>query len=545
MSTIETTSESSVADGVGPLSGIAAWLTTTDHKRIGRLFVVTSLLMVVVVGVIGVLLGLERADTGAAIFDAAVFSELFQGLNIGLVLGVLAPIGVGLSIAIVPLQLGARSMAFPRVALAAYYGWLGGLGMVIVALFNDGGMGGGDPQMVGLFLLGHGLIVVSLVAASITVATSVLTTRAPGMSLHRVPPFSWSALIASVGAIIALPVAIGSMIYLFLDLRYDGTTLGGADGIATWLGWLFTQPLTILLALPALGVFSELVPVSVGRRQPLRSGVLVGLGLVGFAALAGVTQQSIIALPWTETPMAADRFGDLVVFALFNLLPVLGIVIVFALGLLAAKPSGERRLPKVSGSLLFSFFGLGMILVGAIASAVGAIDDLELAGTVFQEGALVYIVYGAVLGILGGVVHWAPKLWGRRFPAVPVIGLALVGVLATILASLPYVIAGFAGQPAASASFTYSGPASLWNVLVLAGHALMVLTVLGFLALALRTFTGSGSPAGDDPWDAQTIEWATTSPAPGNNYPDVPVIGSAEPLLDLKSARSAHEEAAV
>lgn len=545
MTTIETSTESGVGEGVGILSGVASWLTTTDHKRIGRMFVVSSLLMTIVVGVIGVLLGLERADTGATIFDALVFSELFQGLNIGLVLGVLAPIGIGLSIAVVPLQLGARSLAFARLALAAFYGWLAGLVMVIVALFNDGGMGGGDPQMVGLFLLGHGLIVVSLVAASTTVATSVLTTRAPGMSLHRIPLFSWSALIASIGAIIALPVAVGSMVYLFLDLRYDGTTLGGAQGIGTWLGWLFTQPLTILLALPAIGVFAELVPVTFARRQPLRSGVLVGLGLVGFAALAGVTQQSIIALPWTETPQAADRFGDLVVFAIFNLLPVLGLVIVFGLALLAAKPTGERRLPKVSGAFLFSFFGFGMILVGAIANAVGAIDDLELGGTVFQEGTLVYVVYGAVLGVLGGVVHWAPKLWGRRFPAVPALGLALLGVLATVLASLPFVIAGFAGQPAAAAAFSYSGPASLWNVLVLVGHALMVLTVLGFLALAVRTFSGSGTPAGDDPWDGQTLEWATTSPAPGNNYPDVPVVRSAEPLLDLKSARSTREESAV
>jgi heme/copper-type cytochrome/quinol oxidase subunit 1 len=114
--------------------------------------------------------------------------------------------------------------------------------------------------------------------------------------------------------------------------------------------------------------------------------------------------------------------------------------------------------------------------------------------------------------------------------------LALLGVLATVLAAFPYYIAGFADQPAGSATFDYSGPSELWNVLVLVGHALMGLTVLAFAGLAAATFRGDGDTAGDDPWDAQTIEWSTSSPAPGNNFSDVPIVASPEPLLDLKHA---------
>ncbi|MEI2420516.1 hypothetical protein V6O07_09585, partial [Arthrospira platensis SPKY2] len=121
---------------------------------------------------------------------------------------------------------------------------------------------------------------------------------------------------------------------------------------------------------------------------------------------------------------------------------------------------------------LFTFFGIGMILVGAVANAIYAIDSAGLIGTVFEEGSVVYIAYGALLGILGGTAWWAPKLWGRRLPEPPLFALALLGVLGTVLASLPYIIAGFAGQPAGAQIFSYSGPMTLWNLLVLIGHAL-------------------------------------------------------------------------
>jgi len=182
-----------------------------------------------------------------------------------------------------------------------------------------------------------------------------------------------------------------------------------------------------------------------------------------------------------------------------------------------------------------------------IGGVLYPIDDLGLQGTVFEEGALVYVVYGAALGIMGGVVYWAPKLWGRAFPDKSAMGLAGLGLVATVLASLPYYAAGFADQPAASPTYAYGGPAELWNALVLVGHGLMLLTVLAFAGLAakaLRAPHDSGHDArddaddgpGDDPWDAQTVEWTTTSPAPIDNYVELPVILSAEPALDRKQS---------
>ncbi|CAN5560686.1 hypothetical protein BH23ACT3_BH23ACT3_05480 [soil metagenome] len=528
------------------LAGIAAWATSSDHKRIGRLLVGSSLVGLVATAAIGVLLGIERVDGGQLVFDSTLVAQLFQAHVVGLVFGSMIPLGLGLAVAVVPLQLGARALAFPRLALGGFYAWLLGLVGVIVALANNGGAGGGDTDMVVLFLLAHALMALGLLAIAGTLATSVLTTRAPGMTMRRVPFFAWSALVTAIGLLLVLPVMVGVIVYLVVDLQYSQAAFGGAAGLTAWLGWLFSAPTVFLFALPAIGVFAELVPVTFLRAQPGRGFVFAGLGLVGVAAFAAVTQQLVFNVPWEGSGF--DEFGtdlrDLAPWALFHLLPVLGVVIVVALGAFCAL--GGK--PRISGAFLFAFFGLGMVLVGMLGAALYPIADLELQGTVFSEAVLVYVSYGGLLGVLGGLLFWAPKLWGARVPELMAIPLALVGVLATVLAAFPYYIAGFADQPAASSTFSYSGPEALWNILVLAGHGLMLLTVIGVVALVLASARTPGDDVddvddvdgkrvgevGDDPWGAHTIEWSAPSPAPGNNFAEVPSILSAEPMLDLR-----------
>lgn len=537
MTTIDSSPDALAADtgeSSGPiLGGLADWVTTSDHKCIGRLFVGVSTLALLAATVVGVLLGIERVDGGSLVFRPDVVSQLFQAQRVGLVFGTMLPLGLGLAVAVVPLQLGARSLAFPRLALAGFYAWLAGLVLAVIGLVNDGGVGGGDTDMVVLFLLGHALMALGLTAAAGSVATTVLTTRAPGMTMRRVPFFAWSALVTAIGLLLVLPVAVAVIVYLVVDLRYGGAAFGGSDGLAAWFGWPFTQPTTFLFAIPALGVFAEVVPVTFRAAQKARGVVFAGLGLVAIAAFAAVTQQAIFAVPWTGD--LGDDIRDVVPFAIFHLLPILGVLIVLALGLLTAA-GGARR---ITASFLFSFFGLGMVLVGMLGAALYPIDDIGLRGTVFEEGAFVYVAYGAALGIAGGVLHWAPKLWGRRVPELQAIPLALLGVLATVLATFPYYIAGFAEQPAASSLYSYGGPDSLWNVLVLVGHGLMALTVLALVGLLVATFTGGGEPAGDDPWGGHTVEWAAPSPAPPNNFADVPSIHSPEPMLDLQETADA------
>ena len=524
----------------GALAALATWLTSSDSKVIGRNFIGCSLVALVGAAVLGVMLGAERIDGGDTLFDDGALPQMFVAFRIALVLGVLVPLLLGIAVAAVALQVGARSLAFPRLAAAGFWAWFSGLVLVIVALANNGGPGGGNEDMVDLFLGALGLLVIGLAAAAVSVAATVLTTRAPGMRMGRLPFFAWSALVASIGFLLVLPVLLGVVIYLFVDHRYARALFGGNSGVGEWIGFALTQPVTYLFALPAVGIVAELLPVTFRKRMPLRAAVYGGLALVGVAALSGVTQQVNHDLPWAGSGAAldgfADKLSDLVPYAFFTLLPLLGLVIVMLVGAIAARPPGNLETwvrPKFTPAFLFAFFGVGMVFVGMLGGALVPITDLGLQGTVFEEGVVVYVVYGAVLAGLGGLAWWRPKWSGRTLPSGPANGLALLGVVATILASLPYYAAGFADQPAASGIYDYSGPAEVWNVLVMIGHILMLVVVLAFLALWLRPKGADDEPVADDPWGGQTLEWLTMSPAPHDNFTEVHTVMSAEPVYDV------------
>jgi heme/copper-type cytochrome/quinol oxidase subunit 1 len=382
---------------------------------------------------------------------------------------------------------------------------------------------------------------VGLTASALSVATTIFTTRAPGMTMRRVPPFSWSALVFTLGLVLVMPVLLGTLAYVFLDHRNGRTGFGGNEGIFTWVGWIITQPVSFLFAIPAVGVLAETVPVVFAKRAAVRGVLFTGIGLIGVAALGGVTQQNVQNLPWAGSELNVDdlgtKIGDLIPFLLFNALPILGILLVLLAVLQTARPDDGVRF-RFSPAVLFAFFGFGMILVGMLGNLLHAADDLALQGTVFEEATTVYVVYGAVLAAIGAVIHWAPKLWGAKIDSAKVTPLALLGLTGTILAAFPLYIAGFLDQPAGLAYL--DDDLVIWNVISLVGHSLMALTVIAFLGLLALSLRGDRN-VGDDPWDAQTIEWATTSPAPRDNFVDVPVVHSAEPLLDLKPAAASND----
>ena len=281
--------------------------------------------------------------------------------------------------------------------------------------------------------------------------------------------------------------------------------------------------------------------VTFRRRFPQRAVALIGIGLIGTAAFAGIGQQDVITLPGTGSEVRLENFatklGFLAVWALFTLLPALGVVIVMGLGALLAKPersARSRQRPNLITPFLFGFFGLGLALLGIVAAATTGIEDLGLEGTVFEEGAAVATIYGAVLGGLGAAAYWFPKASGRKLPDVQLGGLATLGALGGALASVPYLVAGFLDQPASSVVWDNDGPGELLNALVVAGHAAFGLTALAFAGLAVKSWR-SGELAGDDPWGGQTLEWATTSPPPVDNFATTPTVMSPEPLLDLEA----------
>ena len=529
------------ADSSSMLESVAGIFTSTDHKTTGRLYLAGGLLGLVTAVVINVLLSVERIDGVDTVLGFEILPQLVDAQRVSLVFATLLPLAMAGCVAVVPMQLGARSIAFPRLASSGFWMWFGGALLTAFALLNNGGTLGSEADAVGLFIAGIGLMAVGLTASAAAVATTIFTTRAPGMTMRRIPPFSWSALVFALGLILVMPVLLGTLAYVLLDHRNGRTGFGGNEGIFTWVGWIITQPVTFLFAIPAVGVLAETAPVVFGKRTPVRGILFAGLGLIGFAALGGVTQQNVQNLPWSGSQLNVDdvetKLRDLVPFLLFNAVPILGILLVLLVVLQTARPEKNTRF-KFAPAIVFAFFGFGMILVAMLGNLLHAADDLALQGTVFEEATVVYVVYGAALAAMGAVIHWAPKLFGATFDSAKVTPLALLGLTGTILAAFPLYIAGFLDQPAGLA-YT-DDDLVIWNLISLVGHSLMALTVVGFLGLLLLSLQGDRE-VGDDPWDAQTVEWTTTSPAPRDNFVDVPVVHSSEPLLDLKTASGSND----
>lgn len=529
----------------GFFAAVADWVTTTDHKKIGRLYAGFGAVVLAAAAVVGALLGLERADDGSSVIDADALLQLVQVYRVGLIVGGLVPIALGLALAIAPAQVGARQIAFPRVALVGCYFWIGGMALTFVALGRNGGIGGGHAQSVDQFLAGLGLALVGIAASALSVATTVLTARAPGMTMRRVPLFAWSALVGSLALLLVVPVAFGNIIYLFVDHRLGvSANFLGAEGVAAWLGWLFGVPAVLALAVPAVGVAAELIPVTFRGRQQMRGVAFAGIALVATAAFAALSQQRVIAVDLDRSQSPGEFLEDLIPFLLFVGLPLLGLVVVLGLGALTAQAGlAKAGKPNLTPAFLMGFLGLGLVALGAVANALQGLTDLELLGTAFEEGATLLVAYGALLALFGGFVFWAPKLCGVVIPALHVVPLALLGAAGAVLAGGASIVGGILDQPGgipandadvqALFSLDFSDAGSLLAVLGLIGHAAVALTVLGFGLLVLKVLGGADADTPANPFSAHTLEWGGPSPLPADNYPVVQTVASAEPVFDL------------
>lgn len=465
---------------IGVVGTTAEWITTTDHKRIGRLFISGVLIWLIGVMGVAVVLGVERIDPNSSVVPVDSIVQLFSFFRTGIALGVMAPLFIGLGIVIIPLQVGARAIAFARLSLFGFYSWLIGSGVVVFSIIGNGGPSGGNMAMVDAYLLGVGLIIVGLFAASISVVTTVIGNRSSSVPMAEIPMFAWSVLVGGVGLIVTLPIHLGSLIYAAVDHHYDRLVFGGNFGIDKWIGGAFGQPQTFIYVIPVLGVLAEIAATSDRMRKTMRTGLYFGVGIMSTALLGAVTGTQHL-FEWTGS--MSDKLISAIPFALFNLLPLLGILIVLGMSLLALKNDSSGLLAPLVPALL----GVGMVFTGMLGHAVQMISSADLSGTVFEEGVSVYIGYGAVLVAIGAIAHWSNELWGKSLPYGVIIGLGVAGFMATVFASLPYYIAGFTNQTANSvADFKDAGANALWNTSVTVGHVLMALVVIGFVSVVLK-----------------------------------------------------------
>ena len=540
------------------------WLTTADHKRTGRLFIICSLLFLVLGAVFDLLVRLDLTSaTDFVSLGADSFAQGFAFSREALTLLFLIPVFLGLSMYMVPLQIGASNLAFPRAATASFWTWQISAIVLIGAYLGNGGPYGGWANGVDLHLLALSGLVVALLLGAISVATTIMTMRSPGLYMDETPPFTWSSLVSASMLIVSLPVLLGQIAILYIDHRYGRVFLLGNYGIWERIDWIHRTPQLFIYVVPVLGVAAEVVLAAARRRvfEPLAMYFTIGLvGLFGFGA-------------WTNFAITGegadiiDGFEGVVLVALYGgaLLGTVGL-----LGLLGLAVIQNRKLPKLSTSLV-AVFGAGtLVLVGAFVGLLGAAGDwLEIAGrgndgnpqlrmTTWVTGQQSVLIYGAgLLGLLAALHWWAPKIWGRQLNELLgllnflVIGagalLAFIGpTLSGLLTEQPDFVYA---DPSATAIYSGwvddSGAAGLSSIgaagvaILIAGVALLLLNL--FVSVGLK----KGAQATDDPWGAQSPEWMLPSPPPMGEPEELPMLTSGTPLLDSAEAEAEAEEVPV
>ena len=273
---------------------------TNDHVVVGRLFVVASLIFALGTALLGVLLRWEEMHVGIDAFGGVnAWFQMSILYEVAFMLLVLAPMLIGLAMAVVPAQIGADGLAFPRAALGAFWGWLIGSAIMIAAVFGGGGWGALDGvrpsevEAIALTLLGTAMTIFSLLLGVLVLATTVISCRAPGMSLSGMSPFAWSILVSSVVWLFMLPVALANIVLIYTDLRgRKPISFGTPEGVDIWhqLNWITEQPAVYAVAVPVLGAAVEIVGAATGLKLRRPALLTASIGLFGLASIGGWQQ---------------------------------------------------------------------------------------------------------------------------------------------------------------------------------------------------------------------------------------------------------------
>jgi cytochrome c oxidase subunit I len=503
-----------------PATGLAVVLGTGEHRTIGRMWIFTSFAYLLIAGVAGSLVGVERVDTGG-FGDVLGVDVVLQTHSLHAVAGTflfLLPLFIGLATHVVPAQVGAVTVAFPRAAAAAYWTYLLAGAVLITSFIADGGPFGSDGEAVELFVASFIAVLVSLVLAAVCVATTVVALRTTGMGLHRTPLFSWSSLVTSVLVVLQLPILAGLMLLVYVDHRYGPTFLGdeASAGVLDRIAWAWSQPSVYLFAIPVLGIVGDIAPVAARTRF---SKHRIAQGCIGaFAALAF----GAWAMPGFGPDGAAPllHVGDVpfYAFSILILLPALA----FA-GLLG--DTLRRGSLDLTSPLIWGIAAVLMLLTGIVNGILVAVEPFDLIETTAQSAQIHYVLVASLLGLFAGLAHWAPRTLGTPVMEVASKGLAALGLLGTILLCLPDVISGFLEQ-----RWRLGGvdddvdTVEALNIASIAGGVLLVLVAVAFVGLVLTA--AASRDRDDDPWEGNTLEWA----APGA----IPAITSEAPVYDAR-----------
>jgi cytochrome c oxidase subunit I len=526
---------------------IGEWITTTDHKKLGIMYLVTGFFFFLVGGMEALLIRTQLAFPDGKVLTPQEYDSIFTMHGTTMIFLFVIPVLVGFGNYIVPLMIGARDMAFPRLNAFGYWGLLFG-GLFLQASFAVGSAPDGGwfmyaplseaacgvhavsctPGMnADFWILGVLMLGISSIAGSVNFVVTILKLRAPGMSINRMPIFAWMTLVTSFLLLFALPSLTTASVLLLLD-RHLGTHFyqyasGGDPLLWQHLFWSFGHPEVYILILPAFGIISEVLPVF--SRKPLFGYTFVAwsgvaIGFLSFTVWAH--HMFAVGLP----PLAQAFFATST-----TLIAIPTAVKIF--NWLGTVYGGKL---KFDVPMLFALGFVAMFLIGGLNGVALAIVpvDYQLTDTYFVVAHIHYVLFGgSAFAIFAGVFYWFPKMTGKMLNAT--LGkiqfwLFLIGVNLTFF---PMHLLGLFGMP--RRQWTYAGNLG-WNDLNLMASIGALIIGIGVMVFLYNFFTSlkSGQPAGSDPWDAFTLEWDTTSPPKKYNFLTIPVVRSRRPFFDKK-----------
>lgn len=512
------------------------WIMTVDHKRLGILYLYFTLFFFAVGGILALLVRTQLAVADNSFVGNDAYNQIFTMHASAMLFLFIIPVWAGFGNYLVPLQIGAADMAFPRINALSFWmlppaGILMFAGFIVDGGAADGGWTAYSPlaQQTGVGMDMWIIAVIVLGMSSTIGAANFLVTmfrmRAPGMTMFRMPIFCWTMLVTALLQLLATPVLAAALVMLFIDRNYGGQFFdpNGGGNVVLWQNvfWFYSHPAVYIMILPGMGIVSEILPVF--SRKPLfgyKAFVFatIGIGGLGFSVWAHhmFTTGSVL-LPF---------FG----FMTFMIGVPTGVKIFNWLGTLWG---GSISFPT---PMLFAIGFVSMFLIGGINGTYSAAVpvDFALHDTYFVVAHIHYVLFGgSVFAVFGGLYYWFPKIWGRKLnERLGKLHFVLMFVGFNV-AFFPMHMLGLDGMPRRIAVYADSAGWEALNMLSTGGAFLIAVSMIPFLIAVVMAFMRPKDQP-DDPWEANTLEWATTSPPPDYNFDSLPPVRSERPLFDAR-----------